>query len=141
MVSESDFMNMLAKAEAAGDVRLAGEINRILGEFRAASQKAAAISLDPDVEAILQEVCGATGLTRSGAVNLAVKAAFNVPAMVAAAPGLPRQLAIIQGIKKCIKRQQVKRSKLVSVERFEGPAKGLRPEIGAEMEMSSSVPA
>ena len=116
MVSESDFMNMLAKAEAAGDVRLAWELKRILGEFRAASQKAASITLDPDVEAILCEVCGATGLSRSAAVNFAVKQAFDVPAMVAAAPGLSRQFAIIQGIKK----EQVKRSKLVSVERF-GP--------------------
>ena len=141
MVSESDFMDMLAEAEAAGDAALAGEIKRILGEFRAASQKAASISLDPEVEAILLEVCRATGLSRSEALNLAVKAAFNIPAMVAAAPGLSRQLAIIQGIKKDIKRQQVKRSKLVSVERFEGPAKGLRPEIGAEMEMSSALSA
>ena len=145
MVSESDFLDMLAKAEAEGDVRLAGEINRILGEFRAASQKAAAISLDPDVEVILCEVCAATGLTRSGAVNLAVKAVFNVPAMVAAAPELSRQLAINQGIKKGIKRQQVKGSKLVSMERFEGLAQGLRPETGPEIEadmgMSSALPA
>ena len=141
MVSESDFMDMLAEAEAAGDVALAGEIKRILGEFRAASQKAAAINLDPEVEAILCEVCAATGLIRSAAVNLAVKAAFDVPAMLAAAPELSRQLAIIQGIKKGIKRHQVKGPKLVSVERFEGPAQGLRPEIEAEMGMSSALSA
>lgn len=144
MVSESDFMDMLAEAEAAGDAALAGEIKRILGEFRAASQKAASISLDPEVEAILLEVCRATGLSRSEALNLAVKAAFNIPAMVAAAPGLSRQLAIIQGIKKGkkgINRHQVKGSKLVSVERFEGPAQDLRPEIEADMEMSSALSA
>ena len=141
MVSESDFLDMLAKAEAAGDVRLAMEINRILGEFRAASQKAAAINLDPDVEAILCEVCAATGLIRSAAVNLAVKAAFDVPAMVAAAPGLSRQFAINQGIKKGIKRQHIKGPKLVSVERFGGPAQDLRPEIEAEMRISSALPA
>ena len=141
MVSESDFMNMLAKAEAAGDVRLAWELKRILGEFRAASREAAAISLDSEVEAILCEVCAATGLIRSAAVNLAVKAAVDVPALLAAAPGLSRQFAINQGIKKGIKRHQVKGSKLVSVERFEGPAKGLRPEIEAEMRISSALPA
>ena len=139
MVSESDFMNMLAEAEAAGDVALAREIRRILAEFRAASLKAASINLDPEVEAILWEVCRACGLSRSEAINIAIKQAFNLPALVASAPELSRQLAIVQGIKKGIKRHQVKRSKLVSVERFEGPAQDLRPEIEAEMGVSSSM--
>lgn len=141
MVSESDFLDMLAKAEAAGDVRLAREIKRILGEFREASQKAASISLDLEAEAVMQEVCAATGLSRSAAVNLAIKQAFNVPAMVAAAPELSRQLAINQGIKKGIKRHQVKGPKLMSVERFEGPAQDLRRERGEEMRVSSAAPA
>jgi len=141
MVSESDFLDMLAKAEAAGDVRLAGEIKRILSEFREAARKAAIITLDPGAEVILLDTCAATGLSRSEAINHAIMLAFDVEAMVAAAPEMSRQLAIIQGIKKGIKRQHLKGSKLVSVERFEGPAQDLRPEIEAEVGMSSALSA